>query len=55
MKALLLSDYQKLEIVDLPLPAVGTSDLLVQVKACGICGSDIHGWMVPRAVVNRPW
>ncbi len=44
MKAMLLSEYKKLDIVDMPVPQVGSRDLLVQVKACGICGSDIHGW-----------
>lgn len=41
---MLLSDYKKLQIVDLPKPELAEDDLLVQVKACGICGSDIHGW-----------
>lgn len=44
MKAMLLSEYKKLDIVDMPKPEVGPEDLLVQVKACGICGSDIHGY-----------
>lgn len=44
MKAMLLSEYKKLEVVDMPMPEVGPNDLLVEVKACGICGSDIHGW-----------
>lgn len=44
MKAMLLSEYKKLDIVEMPMPEVGPEDLLVQVKACGICGSDIHGW-----------
>ena len=44
MKAMLLSEYKKLELVDMPTPEFGPNDLLVQVKACGICGSDIHGW-----------
>lgn len=44
MKAMLLSEYKKLEVVDMPMPDVGPDDLLVEVKACGICGSDIHGW-----------
>jgi L-iditol 2-dehydrogenase len=44
MKALLLSDYKKLEVTDFPEPDIGPSDLLVQVRACGICGSDIHGY-----------
>ena len=44
MKALLLKQYKDLELVDLPTPEVGPQDLLVQVKACGICGSDVHGY-----------
>ncbi|MBX3423738.1 MAG: galactitol-1-phosphate 5-dehydrogenase [Pirellulaceae bacterium] len=44
MKAMLLTDYQKLEIVDMPTPDIGPEDMLVRVQACGICGSDIHGW-----------
>jgi L-iditol 2-dehydrogenase len=44
MKAMLLSEYRKLELVDMPTPEIGDDDLLVSVKACGICGSDIHGY-----------
>ena len=44
MKALLLSEYSKLEVADLPQPAVEPGDVLVQVAACGICGSDVHGY-----------
>lgn len=33
-----------LELVDVPMPAVGadSTDVLVQVRATGICGSDLH-------------
>jgi L-iditol 2-dehydrogenase len=44
MKSLLLSEYNHLEIADLPLPAVGPDEVLVRVEACGICGSDVHGF-----------
>jgi L-iditol 2-dehydrogenase len=44
MKALLLSEYSKLEVADLPKPEVGAGEVLVQVAACGICGSDVHGY-----------
>jgi len=44
MKALLLSEYSKLEVADLPKPAVATGEVLVEVAACGICGSDVHGY-----------
>lgn len=44
MKALLLSEYKQLELTEFAQPEVGAHDLLVQVRACGICGSDIHGY-----------
>ncbi|MFH5806409.1 zinc-binding dehydrogenase [Alienimonas sp. DA493] len=44
MKALLLSDLKQLEVVDFEAPTPGPHDLLVQVRACGICGSDVHGY-----------
>jgi L-iditol 2-dehydrogenase len=44
MKALLLSEYKKLNVVDMPTPEISDEDVLVRVKACGICGSDIHGY-----------
>ncbi len=28
----------------MPLPAVGREEVLVRVEACGICGSDVHGY-----------
>src|ERR1700693_5074124 len=31
-----------LEIVELPDPVAGPGELVVRVKACGICGSDLH-------------
>jgi L-iditol 2-dehydrogenase len=44
MKALLLSEYKKLNVTDFDKPEIGDNDILVQVRACGICGSDIHGY-----------
>lgn len=44
MKALLLSQYKHLEVTDLPTPQPGPEDVLIQVAACGICGSDVHGY-----------
>jgi len=31
-----------LEVVELPDPVAGPGELVVRVKACGICGSDLH-------------
>jgi L-iditol 2-dehydrogenase len=44
VKALLLKEYRKLEIVEMPDPVPGPDEILVRIKACGICGSDIHGY-----------
>jgi len=44
MRALLLSEYNRLDMVDVPMPRPGPEEILVQVKACGICGSDVHGF-----------
>jgi L-iditol 2-dehydrogenase len=44
MKALLLSQYNQLDITDLPAPVPGAEEILVRVAACGICGSDVHGY-----------
>lgn len=44
MKALLLSEYRRLELTDLATPQPGQGEVLVRVAACGICGSDVHGY-----------
>ena len=43
MKALVLEEYNRLVYQDVPEPTIGPNDVLIAVKACGICGSDIHG------------
>ena len=43
MKALLYTKPYTFEYTDVPDPDVGGDDVLVRVKACGICGSDVAG------------
>jgi L-iditol 2-dehydrogenase len=43
MQAMLLKEYMRLEMVEMPSPGIGPDDVLVRVRACGICGSDVHG------------
>ena len=43
MKALVLKEYNNFVYEDMPQPEIGPDDVLIQVKACGICGSDVHG------------
>src|SRR5256884_2227200 len=44
MKALVLEDYKRFNYAEVPTPEPGEGDVLVAVKACGICGSDVHGF-----------
>jgi L-iditol 2-dehydrogenase len=43
VKALVLTEYGHLDYRDVPKPEIGADEVLVQVRACGICGSDVHG------------
>ena len=44
MQALLLSEYNKLDLVGAPEPSIAADEVLLRVAACGICGSDVHGY-----------
>lgn len=44
MRALLLREYNQLEMAEMPAPDPAADELLVRVDACGICGSDVHGY-----------
>jgi L-iditol 2-dehydrogenase len=44
MQAVLLKAYKVLELTEMSAPEPGPGDLLVKVRACGICGSDVHGY-----------
>ena len=44
MNALVLAEYKRLTLQSVPVPSYGTGEVLVQVAACGICGSDVHGY-----------
>ncbi len=43
MKALILQEYNQFDFTDSEKPTIGDDEVLVQVRACGICGSDVHG------------
>ncbi|KAK2742495.1 hypothetical protein FQN57_005386 [Myotisia sp. PD_48] len=42
MKALQYSEPEKYGIVQIPLPVLRPNDVLIKVKACGVCGTDLH-------------
>src|SRR5215469_2503885 len=43
MKALVLKQYRQFALEDFPMPELKPDEVLVRVRACGICGSDVHG------------
>ncbi|MCI5077329.1 FAD-dependent oxidoreductase [Oricola sp.] len=44
MKAIVYLGKASMELQDVPDPVPGECDVLLEVKACGICGSDMHGY-----------
>jgi L-iditol 2-dehydrogenase len=44
MKAVQYDGPHQMRIVDLPEPTPGAGEVRLRVGACGICGSDVHGY-----------
>lgn len=44
MKAAVYYSPDNILIEDLPTPKIGAQEILVEMKACGICGSDLMEW-----------
>jgi L-iditol 2-dehydrogenase len=44
MQAMVLTEYGRLELNDRPTPSPAADEVLIRVAACGICGSDVHGY-----------
>jgi L-iditol 2-dehydrogenase len=44
LKALIYTKPYTFEYSDFTDPVAGNDDVLIRVKACGICGSDVHGF-----------
>jgi len=42
MKAAIYHEPMKITTENVPVPKIGDADILVRVRACGICGSDLH-------------
>ena len=51
MKAVVLTEPRKLELMEVPRPVLlDPRHVLIEVKACGICGSDLRYW-----AGENPW
>lgn len=45
MKALVYYGPKDIRVSDIEKPRIGKNEVLVKVEACGICGSDVHGYL----------
>lgn len=56
MKAALVDSQGRLELADLELPEIGRGEILVKMRACGVCGTDLeklHGMRVTPPVLGH--
>ena len=44
MRAVMLYEPEKMEIVQLPDPVPGPGEVLLKIEACAVCGSDLEGY-----------
>jgi L-iditol 2-dehydrogenase len=54
MKAAVLENLEKIVVKDVPTPQPDENEMLVKVKACAICGSDLRIFKYGEARVNMP-
>ncbi len=56
MQALVFHGTRQIALEDYPIPTPAPNEVLLQVAACGICGSDLHGFlgMSPRRSAHVP-
>jgi threonine dehydrogenase-like Zn-dependent dehydrogenase len=54
MKAALFCGGHDIRVEDVPDPEPGPGEVVVRVRAAGVCGSDLHGYRDPRRSTARP-
>jgi (R,R)-butanediol dehydrogenase/meso-butanediol dehydrogenase/diacetyl reductase len=55
VKAVLLKEPRKVSIVDIPIPKISDDEVLVGVKYCGICATDVHAYAGDYDAVGPPF
>lgn len=50
MKCVAIKGVREFEIKDIPSPTVDHENVIIDIKKCGICGSDIHNWVTGEAI-----
>jgi 2-desacetyl-2-hydroxyethyl bacteriochlorophyllide A dehydrogenase len=54
MRALVFTEIKRMEIQDIDRPVCGPDDVLIEVAAAGICGSDLSGYLGHQARRRPP-
>lgn len=54
MKAAVITGPDQLSVLEVPAPEPGDGDVLVRIRACGLCGSDPHGLHQGHIVPGAP-
>ena len=55
MKAVVVRAPMQFEVEEVPTPACPEGGMLIQVIACGLCGSDLRTLRVGHRKVTFPW
>ena len=55
MKAVVVRAPMEFDVEEVPIPDVPEGGLLLQVKACGLCGSDLRTLRMGHRKVTFPW
>jgi len=56
MKAAVISGRGIVELKELPIPKIGPGEVLVHMRACGVCGTDmekIHGENITPPILGH--
>jgi len=48
LKVVIIYGPRDIRVEDVEVPAIGPEDVLIRVKVCGICGSDVHRYLGDR-------
>jgi len=49
-----LVEAEKMKVEKVMVPSIGSDEVLIRTKACGICGSDIHAYRGKHPFVHPP-
>ncbi len=54
MKAIVFPGDRKAEVREVPDPAPGPSDVIIEIRSSGLCGSDLHPYRAPASAQPEP-